>query len=64
MKIDEHLAECQKTFEKLIDKKVIDVKLKLHDHDCWEIYITTDKGKFVVTFCKGWICPMVELRRG
>jgi len=63
MKVERGIEECQETFEKLVGKKVIDIKFKSHNHDCWRIHILTDGGDFIMTFCKGWICPVVEHRK-
>jgi hypothetical protein len=62
MGIEEHAAECQEALEKLVDKKVLDIKFKPYNHNCWRLYINTDKGKLVMTFCEDWTCPVVEYR--
>ncbi|MBM4241995.1 MAG: hypothetical protein FJ150_10110 [Euryarchaeota archaeon] len=62
MKLDKKIEECQETFSKLMGKKVLDIKFKTHNHDCWRIHLVTDKGEFVMTFCKDWLCPEVEHR--
>ncbi len=57
------LAEnCQEALAKLLDKKIIDVKFKTYNSDCWRMHIDTDKGEMVMTFCKDWTCPVVEYR--
>ncbi len=53
---------CQEALEKLLDKKIVNVKFKSHNSDCWRLHIDTDKGKMVMTFCKDWTCPVVEYR--
>ena len=54
--------ECREALEKLVDRKVTDIDFKSYNDDCWRIYISTDHGKMVMTFCKGWNCPVVEHR--
>lgn len=61
--LDENTKECKQTLEKLIGKKIIDIDFKYYDDECWRVYIGTDKGKMVMTFCKKWGCPVVELRK-
>jgi hypothetical protein len=62
MKLTNHTRECQEALENLVGKKVVDIKFKTQNNDCWRLYITTDKGEMVMTFCKDWICPVVEQR--
>jgi len=52
MTIEESIQECHEAIEKLECKKIIDVRFKPCNHDCWRLYLTTDKGKIVMTFCK------------
>ena len=54
--------DCQKALEKLRDKKIVGVKFKSFNNDCWRMHIDTDQGKMVMTFCKDWKCPVVEYR--
>jgi len=61
---DKLRKECQEALEKLIDKKIVDVNFKTYDDDCWRLHIDTDKGEMVMTFCKDWVCPVVEYRGG
>lgn len=63
MTIDEQIEECQDALEKLTGKKILEIKFKPYNHNCWRLYITTDKGKLVMTFCKDWKCPIIEHRR-
>jgi hypothetical protein len=62
MEIGEYAAECQEALKKLIDKKVLDIKFKQYDNNCWRLYINTDKGKMIMSFCEDWKCPVVEYR--
>jgi hypothetical protein len=62
MAIEERIQECQDAIEKLEGKKILDVKFKPYNHDCWRLYLNTDKGKLVMTFCKDWECPVIEYR--
>lgn len=62
MTINERIQECQEAIEKLVDKRIQSVKFKPYNHDCWRLYINTDKGKLVMTFCKDWECPVIEHR--
>lgn len=62
MGIEEHAEECQEALQKLANKKVLDIKFKPYNNDCWRLYINTDKGKLVMTFCNDWTCPVVEYR--
>ena len=59
---DEMEENCQEALEKLIGKKIVDVNFKYHNHDCWRLHMNTDHGNMVMTFCKDWICPVVEYR--
>ena len=59
---DEQIKECKQTLEKLIGKKIMEIDFKSYDDECWRVYINTDKGKMVMTFCKKWSCPVVEVR--
>lgn len=59
---EEQGRECQEVLRKLIGKKVVDMEFKTYENECWRIYITTDKGQVVMTFCKDWSCPVVEDR--
>lgn len=62
MKMDNHVKECQEAFRHLIGKKVNDIKFKKQNNDCWRVYIITDKDTVVMTYCKDWLCPVVEHR--
>jgi hypothetical protein len=62
MAIEERIRECQQAIEKLENKRVLDVKFKPYNRNCWRLYLTTDKGKLVMTFCKDWECPVIEYR--
>lgn len=62
MKFEEHAKECNDALEKLVDKKILDVKFKPYNNDCWRLYIKTDKGEMVMSFCRDWTCPEVEYR--
>lgn len=53
---------CQEALEMLLDKKIVAVKFKSYNSDCWRMHIDTDKGEVVMTFCKDWKCPIVEYR--
>jgi len=44
-----------------VGKNVKNVEFESSE-DCWRIYIHTDQGKIVMSFCKGWACPVVEHR--
>ena len=63
MSINEQIEECQEALEKLRGKKILKIKFKPYNHDCWRLYITTDKGKLVMTFCRNWKCPVIEHRK-
>lgn len=56
----EHAKECQEQLEKLEGRKVIDCSFKAFENNCWRLYIVTDMGKLVMTFCPHWSCPVVE----
>ncbi|WP_424353878.1 hypothetical protein [Methanobacterium sp. MBAC-LM] len=62
MVVDEQVEECQNALEKLIGKKIVEIKFKPYDHDCWKLFITTDKDELVMTFCKDWKCPVTQYR--
>lgn len=62
MVINEQVEECQETLEKLIGKKILEIKFKPYNHDCWRLYITTDKDELVMTFCKDWKCPVTQYK--
>jgi hypothetical protein len=62
MTIEERIRECQQAIEKLENKRILDVKFKPYNRNCWRLYLTTDKGKLVMTFCKDWECPVIEYR--
>lgn len=64
MKFEEHAQECIEALEKLVGKKILDVKFKPYNNDCWRLYIKTDKGEMVMSFCRDWSCPEVEHRNG
>jgi len=63
MNTEEHTQECNDALNKLVGKKILNIEYKRCDENCWKLYITTDNDKMVMTFCKKWICPEVELRR-
>jgi len=56
------LEDCKENLKKLIGKKIFDVEFKFYDDDRWRIHLDTEDGKFVMTFCKSWTCPIVEHR--
>ena len=62
MKLEEHAQECNDALSDLIGKKILDVEFKPIDTDCWKLYITTNTGKLVMSFCKTWSCPEIENR--
>ena len=62
MVINEQVEECQDALRMLIGKKIVDIKFKPYDHDCWKLFITTDKDELVMTFCKDWKCPVTQYR--
>ena len=53
------VKECQEELAKLNGEKIIDSWFK-KDGECWRLYIATDRGKMVMTFCPHWSCPVVE----
>ena len=57
---EEHAKECQQQLKKLTGKKVVDSCFRAYDNNCWRLYIVTDTGKMVMTFCPDWSCPVVE----
>jgi len=57
---EEHAKECQEQLEKLKGKKVMDCSFHAYENNCWRLYIVTDAGKMVMTFCPDWSCPVVE----
>jgi hypothetical protein len=63
MTIDERIQECQEAIQMLEDKKILEVKFKPYNRSCWRLYLTTDKGKLVMTFCKDWDCPVMEYKK-
>ena len=64
MTFEEHAQECNAALSKLIGKKVLEVKFKPYNNNCWRLYINTDKGDMVMSFCRDWSCPEVESRDG
>ena len=62
MALEERIQECQEAIQRLENKKILDVKFKTSNRDCWRLYLTTDKGMLVMTFCKDWECPAIEYR--
>jgi hypothetical protein len=52
--------ECQKELDKLKGRKVLSSWFKTYGNNCWRLYIATDRGKMVMTFCQDWSCPVVE----
>jgi hypothetical protein len=62
MNLEEHAQECNDALSDLIGKKILDVEFKPIDTNCWNLYITTNTGKMVMSFCKNWSCPEVENR--
>ncbi len=62
MKFGEHAQECNEALSKLVGKKILEIEFKPYDNDWWRLYITTDHGKMVMTFCRDWTCPEVEHR--
>jgi hypothetical protein len=62
MKFEEHEQECNEALTKLVGKKILEIQYKPYDNDCWRLYITTNEGKMVMTFCRNWNCPEVEHR--
>ena len=57
---EEHAKECQEQLKKLTGKKVVDCSFRAYNNNCWRLYIVTDTGKMVMTFCQDWSCPVVE----
>ncbi|MFB2623359.1 MULTISPECIES: hypothetical protein [Methanothermobacter] len=55
-------SECAANLMELVGKRVVDVEFRTYDDKCWRIYITTDSGGIVMTFCRDWKCPVVEKR--
>ncbi len=62
MTLQEQLNDCKETLTQLVGKKVKDVDFKSSE-ECWRIYIYTDQGKIVMSYCHGWVCPAIEHRR-
>ncbi len=62
MKAYEHIHECNEALSTLVGKKILDILYKPYNDNCWRLYITTSEGKVVMTFCRDWVCPEVELR--
>lgn len=60
--LNEQTKECKEALAKLVGKKILEIDFKSYDDECWRVYINTDKGKMVMTFCKKWSCPVVEMR--
>lgn len=52
--------EYQKELDKLKGRKVMNSWIKTYGNNCWRLYIVTDKGKMVMTFCPDWSYPVVE----
>ncbi len=63
MKFEERTQECNDALNKLVGKKILEIEFKPYDNNCWRLYITTDKGKMVMTFCRDWTCPEIEHRK-
>ncbi|MEG3224109.1 MAG: hypothetical protein BME94_00940 [Methanobacteriales archaeon Met13] len=59
---NELMKECQEALQELVGKKILDIKFEARNRDCWRFYIESDGGKFVMTFCQDWQCPVVEMR--
>nr|WP_243687541.1 hypothetical protein [Methanobacterium formicicum] len=38
----------------------MDCSFRAYNNNCWRLYIVTDTGKMVMTFCPDWSCPVVE----
>ena len=64
MTFEEHAQECNEALGKLIGKKVLEIKFKPYNNNCWRLYINTDKWDMVMSFCRDWSCPEVESRDG
>lgn len=62
MDMDQHEKECQDALSDFKGTKIDDIWFKSFNENCWRLYIITDKGKMVMTFCKEWHCPVVESR--
>lgn len=62
MKFEERAQECNEALNELIGKKVLEIKFKPYDNNCWRIYVRTDRGNMVMSFCENWSCPEVENR--
>ena len=62
MTFEEHARECNEALSKLVGKKVLEIKFKPYNNNCWRLYINTDKGNMVMSFCRDWSCPEVENR--
>lgn len=60
--LDEQKRECKQELEKLVGKKILEIDFRTYNNECWRVYLNTDKGKMVMTFCKKWSCPVVEMR--
>ncbi len=63
MNLEEHAQECNNALSDLIGKEILDIEFKPVDNNCWKLYITTNTGKLVMSFCKNWSCPEVETRK-
>lgn len=62
MTLEEHAQECNDALGRLVGKKVLEIKFKPYENNCWRLYINTDKGNMVMSFCRDWSCPEVESR--
>ena len=62
MVMNEQVEECQDALKKLIGKKIVEIKFKPYNHDCWKLFITTDKDELVMTFCRDWKCPVTQYK--
>ena len=62
MTFEEHAQECNDALSRIIGKKVLEIKFKPYENNCWRLYINTDKGDMVMSFCRDWSCPEVESR--
>jgi hypothetical protein len=63
MTFEEHVQECNEALGRLVGKKVLEIKFKPYENNCWRLYINTDKGNMVMSFCRDWSCPEVESRK-
>jgi hypothetical protein len=63
MNLEEHAQECNDALNDLVGKKIMDIEFKPVDNNCWKLYITTNTGKLVMSFCNSWSCPEVENRK-